>query len=98
MRGRSLLLLAMLAPAVGHGQTASHRPEPVVKAQFFERFTRFVEWPAPPPGPRSTFTVCLTGADALSREIELLAGRLPFKGRPTRVRYLGSGATQDPAG
>lgn len=98
MRARLLLLLALLVPDTGRGQPASQRPEPAVKAQFFERFTRFVEWPDSPAGGPSSFTVCLAGSNELAREIQLLAGRLPFKGRPARVRQLGIGPAPEPEG
>ena len=98
MRAWFFLLVSLLVPATSHAQAAPVAPEPLVKAQFFERFTRFVDWPAASQDKGAPFVICLAGSNAVASEIERLAARLPMKGRPARVRRLGNGAELDPRG
>ncbi len=72
--------------------------ESQIKAQFFERFTRFVDWPAQALGDSSSFVVCLTGASDISDEIERRMARARVKGRPAQVRWLKPLPDADPQG
>ena len=71
-------------------------PEAVLKAQYLERFTRFVEWPATSfASSQAPFLLCLAGWSELSAELEQLAVRIRLKGRTTLVRKLGDRAPGD---
>jgi hypothetical protein len=68
--------------------------ESVIKAQFFERFTRFIDWPVA--ARKAPFVVCLAGNNEISAEIERRMARAVVKGQPTRVRRLPLPAHADP--
>jgi hypothetical protein len=72
--------------------------ESQIKAQFFERFTRFIEWPPSTLKPSAPFVVCLAGGGLLAAEIERRMTRSSVQGHPTRVRRLAPGPTPDVAG
>jgi hypothetical protein len=87
----ALLLLAELSVA-----WASPPPTAVpayeVKAEFIERFTRFVEWPDSAfVSPSSPFVVCLWGSGALATHLERVVAGRRIKTRPVRVLHVGSG-------
>lgn len=68
------------------------RAEAEVKAEFIERFTRFIEWPADAqPAPHAPFVVCTLGESPLSTHLErVLMGRL-IQGHPAKVKRLREG-------
>ena len=80
------------------GTAADPAPsEAEVKAEYVERFTRFIEWPAgAQPAPNSPFVVCTSGESALSTQLgrSLLGRRI--KDHPVSVRRLGE--DQEPSG
>jgi hypothetical protein len=86
----ALLPLAALADA-----SAASSPAPSeyqVKAEFIERFTRFVDWPSSAfASPGAAFVVCVRGGGALAEQLELVVARRRIKDRPVRVLHLGSG-------
>jgi hypothetical protein len=86
-----------LAAAPAHAVPPSAE-ESTIKAQFFERFTRFIDWPAHVLHAKTPFVVCLAGANAISAEIERRMTRALVKGQPTRVRRLDPPTTADPGG
>ena len=78
------LLLVALFPAAGAAEYVEER----VKAEFVERFTRFIEWPDEAQDAGRPFVVCLFGSDAVGTTLAGMAGVRPFKGRPLAVRLL----------
>jgi hypothetical protein len=68
--------------------TAAPPSEAEVKAEYVERFTRFIEWPAAAPPPGSPFVVCTSGESELSTQLaRALPGRR-IKDRPVTVKRL----------
>jgi hypothetical protein len=81
------LVLTLLAAA----------PEPdEVKAQFVERFTRFIEWPPQALQTKDTpFVVCALGHSTLGARLEQVLARGTIQGHPVRVRHLGHSDPSD---
>lgn len=99
IRGRSLplLLVIMLSAQTGAGLSSavSRQPgEAELKAEFIERFTRFIEWPEGEPGSQSApFIIGVIGSTPVTRHLERVARDRRFQGREARVlqiRKLGS--------
>lgn len=63
-------------------------PAHEVKAQFIERFTRFVDWPGGTLPDKGPFVVCLVGESALADAFARVAGRREIKNLPTLVRRI----------
>ena len=72
--------------------------ESAIKAQFFERFTRFIDWPESALAKGAPFVVCLVGGNQLATEIERRMARTTVKGVPTQVRRLPAAQAPDPGG
>jgi hypothetical protein len=89
---------AWLAAATPTHAAPTVANEPEIKAQFFERFTRFIDWPESALAKGAPFVVCLTGANSLTSEIERRMSRTTVKGFPTQVRRLPSAPAPDPGG
>ncbi len=58
------------------------------KAEFLERFTRFIEWPAEalPEDPAAPFVLGVLGRDPFGRYLDQMAASRRIKGRPVQVR------------
>jgi hypothetical protein len=80
------LLLAGAAAVAAEGLVAA------VEAQFIERFTRFIEWPASSSVADASvpFTVGVLGTHDVTAALESLSGTTLIKGKPLRVRRLSS--------
>jgi len=77
--------LALALPA------SDEAPEYEVKAEFIERFTRFIEWPDSAfSSPSSPFVLCTWGGGALASQLERAVARRRVKERPVRVLRVGS--------
>jgi hypothetical protein len=75
-----VLLCLLVAPALGLAQV----PEYQLKAEFIERFTRFIDWPdAPADDPHAPFVIGLFGGNPFGN---YLAGTM--KGRPVKVHEI----------
>ena len=96
MRSQSILLYAtwvfallVLLPGMARAQS----PAPVeaeLKAEFLERFTRFIDWPESEfKSPESPFAVCLLGQTPLEPYLSRMARTRRLKGRAIQVRTLG---------
>jgi hypothetical protein len=71
--------------------SASAPPEHQVKAEFIERFTRFVDWPDSAfASSSSAFVVCVWGRGPLASQLERVVTRAPIKGRAVRVLHVES--------
>jgi hypothetical protein len=88
---RLWLLVLLAAWFAGRPKVASaDELEYVVKAEFIERFTRFIDWPPSAfQSPDSPFVIGLTKDSPLNRYIEKLAQR-PIKDRKAVVRHIES--------
>lgn len=86
------LLASVLA--LSAGTVAAHRAradelEYAVKAEFVERFTRFIEWPASSFGNQSApFVLCLAGQSPIAPHLEKLAKERQVKGRKALLRRV----------
>lgn len=61
-----------------------------VKAEFVERFTRFIEWPAASfASPATPFVLCVAGQSPIIPHLEKLAKERSIKGRPAVLRRVG---------
>lgn len=62
-----------------------------MKAEFVERFTRFIEWPAGTQPADAPFVICVWGESPLSAQLETgLVGR-KIQDRAVQVKRLGEG-------
>jgi hypothetical protein len=86
-----VVVLSLVAPrAVWAAPPAKAPAQHEVKAEFIERFPRFVEWPASAfPSPSSAFVVCIWGQGPLSSRLEEVVTRGPIQARPVRVLRVG---------
>ncbi len=82
-----LLLLALAAPAL-HPQV----PEYQLKAEFLERFTRFIEWPADSRvnDPATPFVIAIIGRNPFGAHLDSLSSSRKIKGKTVVVRLLAS--------
>lgn len=63
-----------------------------MKAEFVERFTRFIEWPAEAqPAPASPFVVCTWGESPLGTQLERALPGRRIKDRQVNVKRLREG-------
>lgn len=75
---------------VAAAEAADGYEEALVKAEFVERFTRFVEWPRDSLG--SSFVIGAFGDDPVGRALGTLASSRTIKDRPVEVRRLSRAA------
>jgi hypothetical protein len=79
---RTALVLAVLCGAVA--LRSEQLPEYQVKAEFIERFTRFIEWPrGASSGP---FVIGVLGTDPFRGHLDKMASGRKIKGRPIEIR------------
>lgn len=88
-----VLLLAGLSslalPSDARATGAEAVPEYEVKAQFIERFTRFIDWPEASFGsPSAPFVVCTLGAGPLVDQLGQVLGRRSLKSRPVHLQRV----------
>jgi hypothetical protein len=82
-----LMLVASLGSRSAAAQTESS--EALLKAEFVERFTRFVDWPEDVLRDGAPFRLCVLGATAIDAPLERIARDRRFKGRrPTYARLV----------
>jgi len=86
------VLLALLLPAARANTSSQEAPaysEYEVKAEFIERFTRFVVWPESAfTSPASPFVVCVWGSGPLAVQLERVVARGRIKDRPARLLHV----------
>jgi hypothetical protein len=97
-RGTAWLVLAALLAVAAPAR--ADELEYLLKAEFMERFTHFVDWPADAfPGRDAPFVFCVVGDSRISPYLERLAHDRRIKDRRAEVRHLGlKGAAPDPTG
>ena len=81
-------LLALGVPSPAHAQISVGR----LKGLFVERFTRFIEWPAPALGDSTPFVVCIQGTGDTAENLFEVARSRKFKERPCEVRRVRAGS------
>jgi hypothetical protein len=72
---------------VFHGSSSGEEYEYKLKAEFIERFTRFIEWP---PGssvrePDIPFDICIAGTNPFGEYLTALARDVKIKNKPVRI-------------
>lgn len=91
--GTAGLALAMLG---GVFQAPAQVPEYKLKAELVERFTRFIEWPAPKDAgaaaKQQPFTICLFGASPFRAALEEMSANRKIKERRVVVTVLSAPA------
>ncbi len=91
---RRRLLCAALGLVLCSGAAPPGVPEYQLKAEFIERFTRFIDWPAEAsPGP---FVIGVYGDSPLRRHLDAIAAERPMKGRTVQVREVARIEDVDP--
>jgi hypothetical protein len=92
--GSGSRLPLLLFPLLLAAPAAAQVPEYRLKAEFLERFTRFIEWPpgATPDDPRAPFVIGLYGGDPFGPYLDELAATRTIKGRRVRVREVADAA------
>lgn len=87
--GLALAVAAMPASARAGGDALEYR----VKAEFVERFTRFIEWPPTAfAGPDAPFVLCVVGRTPVTGFLEALAQSRRIKDRRVELRRLAPNA------
>jgi hypothetical protein len=86
----ALLALGLLAGARPHFGATPGAEEYRLKAEFLERFTRFVEWPAGalPADVGAPFRLCVLGSDPFGGALDELARSRRVGGRPIAIARL----------
>ncbi len=84
------LLLAAVPPA-----SPETVPEYRVKAEFLERFTRFIEWPPRSGSERPTFVIGVAGQNPFGPYLQQLASERRIKGKPVEIRTITDMAQTD---
>ncbi|MDB4970920.1 MAG: hypothetical protein JWN44_6609 [Myxococcales bacterium] len=87
---RVALPLALVAAIAGAcpASAAADELEYPVKAEFIERFTRFIDWPTQVfAGPDAPFVLCVVGSTPMEAHLERIAGRR-LKERRVELRRL----------
>jgi len=77
---------ALLAAALGYGQTPATVSEAQVKAAFLLNFPKFVSWPAGDAAPGKPFVIGLLGQDEVGEAVRALAQGKKLGDRPLVVR------------
>ena len=79
--------------SLGWASHALAAEEAQVKAEFVERFTRFIEWPqsAVPPDD-APFVVCVFGESPLSAQLDQVLAKRKIHDRAVQLKRLSDGA------
>jgi hypothetical protein len=64
--------------------------EAMLKAEFVERFTRFIDWPHEVLPPSAAFRLCAVGTSPVAQALEQLARTRRFKGHAATFVQLGA--------
>jgi hypothetical protein len=81
-----IVVLFIVAPQVCFAQDFEYK----VKAEFLERFTRFIEWPDDSPlnNPDKSFCICVTGKSPFGSYLKEMAGQVKIKGRAVEIHQI----------
>jgi len=85
--GVAAAAFAVALPATPHA--FADELEYPVKAEFIERFTHFIEWPASAfEGPDAPFVLCVVGETPMAQYLQRLAEHRRIKSRQVELRAL----------
>ncbi|MGK2859270.1 MAG: YfiR family protein [Thermoanaerobaculia bacterium] len=85
LRKIAVAILLVVSVSALAGELAEYQ----IKAEFIERFTRFVEWPASASQPAaSPFVIGIIGRDPFGGYLDAIARERTIKGRPVRIHRL----------
>lgn len=81
-----LVILFLAAPHLSLAQDFEYK----VKAEFLERFTRFIEWPDDSPfkDPDKSFCICVTGKNPFGSYLKELASQVKIKGKAVEIHEI----------
>jgi hypothetical protein len=87
-------LAACAVFGLGWAGSAHAAEEAQVKAEFVERFTRFIEWPksALPPEDDAPFVVCVFGESPLSAQLDQMLAKRRIHERQVHLKRVSDGA------
>jgi hypothetical protein len=91
--GRSLQKLIVagmfLAALASPHETSAEIAEYALKAEFIERFARFVEWPDQAfPSADASFVICIVGDNPFGDYLDRLASERQIKNRHVSIKYI----------
>lgn len=87
LRKIAIAILLSLPVCAGAAELAEYQ----IKAEFIERFTRFVEWPAGSiHAPNDPFVIGIIGRDPFGAYLDTIARNRTIKGRTILIRRLAS--------
>jgi len=83
-------VLAFLLLALAAAPLSAQVPEYQLKAEFLERFTRFIEWPADSrvADPATPFVIAIIGRNPFGTHLDSLASGRKIKGKAVVVRQI----------
>jgi hypothetical protein len=85
------LVVAILTLVHPPLSAAAAPPQHEVKAEFIERFTRFIDWPESAfASPTAPFVVCVWGQSPLTSQLEQVLSRGRLKSRSVRLLQVES--------
>src|SRR5262245_48764900 len=81
-----LLLLIIIAPQIAFAEDFEYK----VKAEFLERFTRFIEWPTDTALNNSDkpFCICVAGKNPFGTYLNDMASNVKIKGKPVEIHQI----------
>jgi YfiR/HmsC-like len=86
VRKSILLLLILIVPQFAFTQDFEYK----VKAEFLERFTQFIDWPADSSNnnPDKPFCICVTGKNPFGSYLQDTAAQVKIKGKPVEIHQI----------
>jgi YfiR/HmsC-like len=88
------IILVLAVPHLSPAQDFEYK----VKAEFLERFTRFIDWPADDVLNNSDepFCICVTGKDPFGGYLNEMASQVKIKGKPVEIHEINQLVTELP--
>lgn len=89
-----LIILFIAAPHICFAQDFEYK----VKAEFLERFTRFIEWPDDSPinNADKSFCICVTGKSPFGSYLNEMASQAKIKGKAVEIHQIENLSTELP--
>src|SRR4051812_4604637 len=97
IRLRCLFTGALLAGFLTPARATSQPSEYAIKAEFIERFTRFIDWPESAfLGRDAPFVLCVIGGNPFGDYLDRLARERKIKDRKVKLLLVGRSSELDP--